>query len=117
MKEEALMLLQVLVHVLVVVLEGRQQAGDVADAFSDALPEEQLGAQPQILRVFDEAESNHSSLASTQLVLQQVERERYFIPPRRNMTVFQPQHITTNNSHPTHRSNTIWETKVCHGLL
>ena len=76
MTEDALMLLQVLVHVLVVVLEGRQQACDMADAFSDALPEEQLGAQPQILRVFNEAESNHSSLASTQLVLQKGERER-----------------------------------------
>lgn len=67
-----LKLLQVLVVVLilVVVLGRRQQAGDVADAFGDALSEEQLGAQPQVLGVFDEAESNHGSLSSSQLVLQ-----------------------------------------------
>lgn len=73
------MLLQVLVVVLalilVMVLGGGQQAGDVADAFGDALPEEQLGAQSQVLGVFDEAEANHGSLACTQLVLQQRERE------------------------------------------
>lgn len=67
------MLLQVLVMilVLVMVLGGGQQAGDMADAFGDALPEEQLGTQSQILGVFDEAEANHGSLARTQLVLQQ----------------------------------------------
>lgn len=63
-------LLQVLVLVLVLVLGGGQQAGDVADALGDPLPEEQLGPQPQVLRVFDEAESNHRSLAGPQLVLQ-----------------------------------------------
>lgn len=74
MEDECLMLLQVLVVVLVlvlvVVLEGGQEAGDVADALGDALPEQQLGAQPQVLRVFDEAETDHGSLARTQLVLQ-----------------------------------------------
>lgn len=63
-------LVVVLVLVLVVVLGRRQQAGDVADAFGDALPEEQLGAEPQVLGVFDEVEANHGSLARTQLVLQ-----------------------------------------------
>lgn len=68
-----LMLLQVpvLVLVLIVVLGGGQQAGDVANAFGDALPEEQLGAQSQVLGVFDEAEANHGALAGTQLVLRQ----------------------------------------------
>ena len=56
--------------VLVVVLGGGQQAGDVANAFGDALPEEQLGSQSQVLRVFDEAEADHGSLTCTQLVLQ-----------------------------------------------
>lgn len=73
------MLLQVLVLalVLVVVLGGGQQAGDMADAFSDALPEEQLGAQSQVLWVFDEAEANHGTLAGAQLVLQQRQRCSY----------------------------------------
>lgn len=60
----------ILVLVLVVVLGGGQQAGDVADAFGDALPEKQLGSQSQVLGVFDEAEANHGSLACTQLILQ-----------------------------------------------
>lgn len=68
-------LVVVLVLVLVVVLGGGQQAGDVADAFGDALPEEQLGAQPQVLGVFDEAEANHGSLACTQLVLRRQHRD------------------------------------------
>lgn len=59
--------------VLVVVLGGGQQAGDVANAFGDALPEEQLGSQSQVLRVFDEAEADHGSLTCTQLVLQREE--------------------------------------------
>lgn len=69
------MLLQVLVMVLVliVVLGGGQQAGYMADAFGDTLPEEQLGAQSQVLWVFDEAEADHGSLARTQLVLQRRE--------------------------------------------
>lgn len=79
MKEEFLILQQVLVVVLllvlVVVLEWGQQAGDVADAFGDALPEEHLGAQSQVLGVFDEAETDHGPLASAQLVLQR-QRER-----------------------------------------
>lgn len=72
-----MVLLQVLVLVLVLVLilGVGQQAGDVADAFGDALPEEQLGAQSQVLRVLDEAETNHGSLARTQLLLR--ERERW----------------------------------------
>lgn len=61
----------VLVVVLVVILGGGQQAGDVADAFGDALPEEQLGAQAQVLGVFDEAETNDGPLACAQLLLQQ----------------------------------------------
>lgn len=73
------MLLQVLVLalVLVVVLGGGQQAGDVADAFGDALPEEQLGAQSQVLGVFDEAEANHGALTGAQLILQQRQRRSY----------------------------------------
>lgn len=68
----SLLALQVLVMVLVlvVVLGGGQQAGHVADAFSDALPEKQLGAQSQVLGVLDEAEADHGALAGAQLVLQ-----------------------------------------------
>lgn len=71
MKEQFLVILQVLVVVLVVILRRGQQAGDMADAFGDALPEEKLSAQAQVLGVFDKAETNNSSLASTQLILQQ----------------------------------------------
>lgn len=73
------MLLQVLVVVLilVVVVRGGQQAGDVPDAFGDALPEEQLGAKSQVLRVFDEAEAHHGALAGAQLVLRQRQRRGY----------------------------------------
>lgn len=71
MKEQFLIILQVLVVVLVVILRRGQQAGDMADAFGDALPEEKLSAQAQVLGVFDKAETNNSSLASTQLILQQ----------------------------------------------
>lgn len=58
-------------QVLVLVLGGGQQAGDVADAFGYALSEQQLGAEPQVLRVFDEAEEDDSALASAKLYLQQ----------------------------------------------
>ena len=73
------MLLQVLlvVLVLVVVLGRGQQAGDVADAFGDALPEEQLGAQAQVLGVFDEAETDHGALAGAQHVLRHQQRQGY----------------------------------------
>lgn len=60
-----------LLQVLVLVLGGGQQVGDVADAFGDALSEQQLGAEPQVLRVFDEAEEDDSALASAKLFLQQ----------------------------------------------
>lgn len=63
-----------MVLVLVVVLGGGQQAGHVADAFGDALPEKQLGAQPQVLGVLDEAEADHGALAGAQLVLQRGDR-------------------------------------------
>lgn len=61
--------LQILVVVLVVVLGDGQEAGDVANAFSDALPEEKLGAQSEILWVFDEPEVNHGPFPCTQLLL------------------------------------------------
>lgn len=51
------------------ILGGGQQAGDVSDAFGNALPEEQLGAQSQVLWMFDEAETDDGSLTCTQLVL------------------------------------------------
>lgn len=78
-EEASLMLLQVLlvVLVLVVVLGRGQQAGNVADAFGDALPEEQLGAQTQVLGVFDEAEADHGALAGAQLVLRHGQRRGY----------------------------------------
>lgn len=63
-----------LLQVLVLVLGGGQQAGDVADAFGDALSEQQFGAEPQVLRVFDEAEQDDSSLAGAKLFLQQGQR-------------------------------------------
>lgn len=59
-----------MVLVLVVVLRGGQEPGDVADAFGDALSEKQLGAQPEVLWVFDEAEADDSPFARTQLLLQ-----------------------------------------------
>lgn len=59
-----------MVLVLVVVLGGGQQPGHVADAFGDTLPEKQLGAQPQVLGVLDEAEADHGALAGAQLILQ-----------------------------------------------
>ena len=68
MAAESLILLQVLVMVLI--LGAGQQARDVADSFGDALPEEQLGAQSQVLGVLDEMEVNNGPLACTQLILQ-----------------------------------------------
>lgn len=63
------MVLQVLVVVLVVVLGSRQQACDMADALGDALPEEQLGSQAEVLRMLEKAEADHRLLARTQLLL------------------------------------------------
>lgn len=68
MTTKSLILLQVLVMVLI--LGAGQQARDVADSFGDTLPEEQFGAQSQVLRVLDEAEVNDGPLAGTQLILQ-----------------------------------------------
>jgi len=78
MKDESSIFLQILVMVLVlvlvIVLGGGEQACDVSDTFCDALPEEQLGAQTQIFRVFYEAEANDSPLTCSQLILQQKRR-------------------------------------------
>ena len=46
--------------------------GDMADAFGDTLPEQQLGAHLQVLWVFQEAETYHCLLPCPQLVLQQI---------------------------------------------
>lgn len=74
MQASPLSLLQVLVVVLVVVVGGRgQQAGHVADALGHALSEQQLGAQPQVLGVLEEAEADHGALAGAELLLQQRE--------------------------------------------
>lgn len=64
------------------------------DAFGDALPEEQLGAQSQVLGVFDEAEANHGTLAGAQLVLQQRQRRSYTQAATRwragDVTIYRP---------------------------
>lgn len=90
-REASSVLLQVLVAVLVlvVVLGGGQQARDVADAFGDALPEQQLGSEPQVLGVLDEAELDDGPLARPQLLLRphtpgHARRSRH--KPKRNLT-------------------------------
>lgn len=45
----------------------------MADAFGHALPEQQLGAESQVLGVLYEAETDHGALAGAQLLLQQAE--------------------------------------------
>lgn len=47
------------------------QLGDVADTFGDALSEEHLSPDLQILWVLDELEENHGFLPSPQLLLQE----------------------------------------------
>lgn len=66
-----LVMVLALVLVLVMVLRGWQKTGDMADAFGDSLPKEQFSAQTQILRVFDEVETNDGPLTCTQHILQQ----------------------------------------------
>lgn len=72
MFRQVLVLVMVLVVVLVVVLvlERLQQAADVTDAFGDPLPEQKLGTKSQVLGMFDETETDHSSLTGTELLLQ-----------------------------------------------
>ena len=61
----------VLAEVLVLVLvQSRQQSGDVADAFGHTLSEKQLGPDAQVLGVFEEMEADHGALPSSQLLLQ-----------------------------------------------
>lgn len=73
--KSSLTLLQVLVLVLVL-REGGQQTSDVANAFGYALPEQQLGAEPQVLGVLYETETDHGVLAGAQLLLEQTEAAR-----------------------------------------
>lgn len=63
----SLVILQILVMVQILVL-GKQTCY-MTDALGDSLPEEQLGAQSQILRVLDEAKANNGPLSSSKLVL------------------------------------------------
>lgn len=63
----SLVILQILVVVQILVLG--KQTSYMTDALGDSLPEEQLGAQSQILRVLDEAKANNSPLSCSKLVL------------------------------------------------
>lgn len=47
------------------------KVGDMPNTFGDSFPEEQLGSDLQVLRVFDEPETNDSLLPCSQLVLRE----------------------------------------------
>lgn len=79
------MALQVLVLVGILVLATGggarrgmgKEAGHVTNTLGHALPEEQLGTQPQVLGVFDEAEADHGALAGPELLLQKPKGSSY----------------------------------------